>query len=969
MAIQVSSTQLLQYLKRKSNAYYEKALELHDEVSRWLQYVPQTFPHYTRHTIEHSDAIITQLSHLLFQDKKPVVNLSSIEAYVLIAAALLHDSGMVTSDSEKTRILQSREWETWIGSNDIWPRIEKIRTFREGMEPGDSSLRHFLADIQFRFLIAEFVRRSHHLRASTVIESYQPELGRFAFDDPLLMATISAVCEAHGFDRFELQDDGRFPERRDIRGDKVNVRFMAILLRLGDLLDMDVDRACPLLLNAANPLPWDSLAHWTQYERLSHKMVAPDLIEIVAECMTQEEHRLLFDWCQWLVDEVREAAVVMPHAARHSEWRPPKVSLGTATSTIQVKPSKDATYVFAPWKFELDNQAVFERLIRDTYTEEHAFLRELIQNAADASRCRLQLFLEEEGIAVPTNLRDVQKHIRDRFPINITVGLAQRFNALAGTDQERTVIRVDDAGVGMDRQVVERYLLQVGRSYYTSDEFRRQFRFQASSRFGIGFLSVFAESDDVTIETLKYDAGNGGIPLRVRLTGPRSYITMEKGGRTSPGTSVEVVFSQPWTPGWLLHLAWGWCRRLEFPVFVTDHGQTTEIGAERPEQFIRSFPVEGHTGFTRSVGCYPIRTHTYEGELYVDTLSDGKTEVWRPAEKLRGWPQVSHSVQQRPRNLVCLNGIALKDSDGSIGKEFFSVRVDCRTSRKRVATSRESGLLVSDVLQDIEVGKEIAGVIAAHLKTVDLGSDERNLFYRQSIAAGIPIYEAYCGIAKLVEIVIAGEYQVVSAKSIETWKTIVFPMWIGRDIRGTGAMRMQIKEWSKMHEEVPVIIHPDELSTFSSVLSECRTARGLTRLGRIGERVVGFEWESEKKTRYILTQDYFADEKGIVTATFPNNKALGIDANSESDNQIVLNEAHPLTSWVIESADRLRNDELLRSTVRSSIVVLVGLDATVGVCESNLAHLREVAAANNLPQVGMSTIEEGALPSSLDMLP
>jgi hypothetical protein len=276
---------------------------------------------------------------------------------------------------------------------------------------------------------------------------------------------------------------------------------------------------------------------------------------------------------------------------------------------------------------------------------------------------------------------------------------------------------------------------------------------------------------------------------------------------------------------------------------------------------------------------------------------------------------------------------------------------------------------VTDVLRDTEVGKEIAGIVAAHLETADLGSDERNLYYRQSVAAGLSLYEAYRDIARLVEIVIAGEYQLVSAKSIEAWKTIVFPLWTGRDIRGTGAMRMQIREWSKTHQEVPVIIHPDELNTFSSVLSECRRARGLTRIGRIGERVIGYEWKREEKTRFILSQDYFADEKGIVTAKFPNGNVFGVDANSESDSHIVLNEGHPLTNWVINSAVKLRNDELLRSTVRSSIIALVGLDATVSVCKSNLAHLREVAVANDLPHIDLSTMEEEALATSVDMMP
>jgi molecular chaperone HtpG len=139
------------------------------------------------------------------------------------------------------------------------------------------------------------------------------------------------------------------------------------------------DRACSLLLAAACPLPADSYAHWTQYQRITHELIAPDRIELRAECEHQEEHRFLFDWCTWLVDEVRSAAVLMANAPRHSSWRPPHIALGdgTAGETITIRPARSATYMPRKWQFELDASSVFQRLIRDVYDEPEAFLREL----------------------------------------------------------------------------------------------------------------------------------------------------------------------------------------------------------------------------------------------------------------------------------------------------------------------------------------------------------------------------------------------------------------------------------------------------------------------------------------------------------------------------------------------------------------------------------------------------------------
>src|SRR6185436_12693833 len=106
MTTPLEQTKLGAWLRQKQPSWFHEAQQLRETVTGWLGYVAQTFPHYTRHTVDHSDHIVAQMSHLLFSKKgKPAVDLSPIEAYVLIAAAYLHDTGMVVSDDEKGRIL------------------------------------------------------------------------------------------------------------------------------------------------------------------------------------------------------------------------------------------------------------------------------------------------------------------------------------------------------------------------------------------------------------------------------------------------------------------------------------------------------------------------------------------------------------------------------------------------------------------------------------------------------------------------------------------------------------------------------------------------------------------------------------------------------------------------------------------------------------------------------------------------
>jgi hypothetical protein len=276
MSISIQSTALVQYLEKRDKTYFGKVLELREVLTRWLEYVPQTFPRFTQHTVEHSDEIVIQLSKLLFEhdnSDKPVLGLTAMEAYVLVASAYLHDAGMVCSDDEKTRILSDDDWKRWIGSTaaDRWNQIED---FRAGGVPAEPQVRNFIADMQTREMIAEFVRRMHHRRSADVIRN-QSALGRFAFDDSQLQNTIAEICVAHGLDRKELEDPIAYPTLRQLKGENVNVRLLALLLRLGDLLDLRVTRACPMLFNAAGPIGPTSLPHWLQNRRIKHFACLP----------------------------------------------------------------------------------------------------------------------------------------------------------------------------------------------------------------------------------------------------------------------------------------------------------------------------------------------------------------------------------------------------------------------------------------------------------------------------------------------------------------------------------------------------------------------------------------------------------------------------------------------------------------------------------------------------------------------
>jgi molecular chaperone HtpG len=714
---------------------YGKLISLRAQIGEWLGYIPATFPHYTRHTIGHSDEIVRQISSFLFEDqdwRRPVLSLSAAEIYAVVAAAYLHDAGMVASEREKSQILASSGWTEWVNSGSGARRWNEIKEMRSGVAAGDSP-QHFLADLQVRFLIAEYIRRNHSIRAASFLEQSNELFTTYYFPEPAMLRAVADICIGHGLDWRELENPERYPLRRDVAEGPMNVRLLAILLRLGDLLDLAYDRACPLLLNAAAPLPYDSLANWAQYQRIVHRLTDPKRIEITAECATQDEHRVLRDWCQWIQDETEHAAVLIQGSNRHGAWRPPAARLSHPDATINIRPRTDATYIPVDWTFELDENTVFERLIVDAYQGPLDAIRELVQNAADANRCVLAQNLRTRGLSYSGWVEEEEKDALESLQIDVKISEVERPNDLSGELETKTIIKVEDTGIGMDRDVIQRYLLQVGRSYYTSRDFQQDFGFIPTSRFGIGFLSVFSVSDRVEVDT--YKPSTGGQPLKLRLTGPKSYVLLDRGDRSTQGTSITLELREPVPVTALIQAVTRWCRRLEFPVIIQspkDGGRTT-ITAEHPlEHATYQLGMESYRAVRYR--AIPIKTSAARGEIYVievlddqgkwgwDTGFDAVERILRRRDPLASLPfeQVSPSL--------CSHGMMIDEPYPNISAPL---RIDYRKkhSKFQVGLGRISWGTGDFPPADEEVDEGLARIWTEHCD--EIGADWP---YRQRVA-------------------------------------------------------------------------------------------------------------------------------------------------------------------------------------------------------------------------------------------
>jgi HD domain len=166
-----------------------------DDVTPLLEFIRRSFPGYPKHGIDHSLRILERIGGIL--SKAALNSLSTNELFCLILAAVFHDAGMVAPDS------------------DI---------------PNDES-----------------IRATHHKRSAELFLQYFPD--RLALLNNARMAqAVAFAIECHGLSWEEMQIRPEFSKYETLDGQPIRPCILALLLRIGDLLDLDSDRTSDLCL-------------------------------------------------------------------------------------------------------------------------------------------------------------------------------------------------------------------------------------------------------------------------------------------------------------------------------------------------------------------------------------------------------------------------------------------------------------------------------------------------------------------------------------------------------------------------------------------------------------------------------------------------------------------------------------------------------------------------------------------------
>lgn len=494
MIEKVQETHLYLWLSARKSQFKDQLDKIISYANDILPLINDVFPNYTIHGIKHSINVMEYMYALINDIEK----LDELEVMLLICSALLHDIGMVATEDEIKEIKADR---SILGERKYSKVLEKY---------GDEKI-----------ALQECIRPVHGKRSETFIQTQMDE-NLFLVPDSTTLSfrdELSLICRSHNED-FQWIEKVFVCEKKKKGHFDLNPKYIAVLLRLADYLDIDDQRAPLYLYKYLEPKEYSDL-EWMQhfgienYDKvLLNKKIG--LKEIVFQGVSQEPsvHRKLLKYFDSINIELKNAIGL---CERFTDKKHQLLLKDNVVNKIQTK-----GFSFSDMRLSLDYNAVTNLLMGEhIYGSKKYGLRELIQNSIDACKTMEESSLQMEEFRY-------QKY--------------QPFIAII-LDKDRGKVMVRDNGSGMSLSILKKYFLNVGVSYYASDDYLLQGRsYSPIGHYGIGFLACFMLSDTVEVKTVYYQDRKTN---RITFEKNSEYIclTYEEDGRQQ-GTEIILDYDQ-----------------------------------------------------------------------------------------------------------------------------------------------------------------------------------------------------------------------------------------------------------------------------------------------------------------------------------------------------------------------------------------------------------------------------------------
>lgn len=489
-------------------------------LTQGLSLISSSFPHYSIHDVSHSMTIIDNIQCFLGEER--IKRLSATDTFLILMAGLTHDIGMILMFN-----IVEAEW----GNDDFKALLEEFANSHDSVVAKSANLlikihmneaKEYLKDFKWALqvknaviiLTAEIFRAKHAKQSANYLRSNETfkQLANNFHAEQLpsrFMDLLANIAFLHGED-FDAVMVKLYQEANGYKGDYIHPRFIAYMIRLGDLLDFDNNRFNIYSKAILKEIPETSKLHEQKHASVKHMLISSNAIEAELDCPTEEVYRVSRSWFDWLEKEVssqsREWTNITPSDLGGLPPVISKDSIKILFNGIQGNPE------LLNLKFSMSQEKMFSILQGGGIYKEpgFAFIREIVQNAFDASKMQMwndiksgiyDSYFEDSGI----NKNDIQ------FPNDIVSAIYKQYPVVLQVkwkDNQNEILQFEciDYGTGISEETLLRMTNHVGESRKRDSGYVEKYRempyfLRPTAAFGIGLQSAFFVASKFEMET------------------------------------------------------------------------------------------------------------------------------------------------------------------------------------------------------------------------------------------------------------------------------------------------------------------------------------------------------------------------------------------------------------------------------------------------------------------------------------
>ena len=510
-----------------------------------LSTISSSFPHYSRHDATHSSKILDNIQRLLGQDR--IERLGATDTFLILMAAMTHDLGMYLYYGMLEEKWKEDKMEALLknySQSDDKTIAQAARLLLNFNRCTDDPAQSYLWALEIKnavtLIIAHQMRGGHEKRSAQYIEdddfiSKLTHGFHFELLPSRYLTLLSKVAYLHGTNFGEVMEI--LEQNADgYKGDYIHPRFIACMIRMGDLLDIDSNRFNDFASSMIKEVPESSKAHFDKHQAVKHLLISPSGIEAELDCKTDASYRVARQVFDWLEKEVEKLSRNWSLIAPDNLGGLPPV-LHTDSINILFNGTRTRTELMN-LRFDISSKKTFEMLKGGAIYKNpgRVFLREIVQNALDATK--LQIW-QDMDIHLPFDLENPKRHIGSREDIrffgDIPASVYNKYPVSLDVDYNKEdqsiTVTCEDCGTGISDESLIRMTSQVGASRKADKDYEKTIKampyfLQPTAAFGLGLQTIFYVTDEFTVETRCPGEKARRIVFRTSTNG--SYCSLEK---------------------------------------------------------------------------------------------------------------------------------------------------------------------------------------------------------------------------------------------------------------------------------------------------------------------------------------------------------------------------------------------------------------------------------------------------------